>query len=383
MILAGDIFMNLEELFTLKNLNEAFYEASKENKWKETTQRYQQNLLLNNMKLREEILSGSYRVSHTTDFKINERGKTRQIHAPAMRDRIFQKVLTKKLLTPAIRPLLIYDNSASLKDRGTSFARKRVEIMLREFHEKYPDGVAGITDIHDYFGSVDHERLKEKLRRPLRNVPLEIMRYVDYSVDTEGCEGKGLNLGGECPQIYAVFYLSDYDNFFKIVKSVKEYKRYMDDAIFLSPSKEEARELIEDAKEQLKRDKLELNERKTQIVKISHGFTYLKTKYSFENGKLITRPTHDKIVRERRRLKGHARLREKGLMEDYEVKNNYLSWRMSVEKDYNSCDRTLKEMDNLFNELFPNLKPYKKKTRTDIINNAFKEASYEDLQYFW
>lgn len=75
MILAGDIFMNLEELFTLKNLNEAFYEASKENKWKETTQRYQQNLLLNNMKLREEILSGSYRVSHTTDFKINERGK--------------------------------------------------------------------------------------------------------------------------------------------------------------------------------------------------------------------------------------------------------------------------------------------------------------------
>ena len=38
-----------------------------------------------------------------------------------------------KVLIPQITPYLIYDNYASLKHRGTSLARKRLEIDLREY----------------------------------------------------------------------------------------------------------------------------------------------------------------------------------------------------------------------------------------------------------
>lgn len=91
--------MTLEELFTLENLNKAFYQASKISHWKESTQRYKANLLINNVNLRDDLLNGRYRVSPTKDFILKERGKTRKIEAPNIRDRIVQKVLCHKLMS--------------------------------------------------------------------------------------------------------------------------------------------------------------------------------------------------------------------------------------------------------------------------------------------
>lgn len=375
--------MKLEELFSLKNLNWAFYECTKQSRWKESTQRYEMNMLSNNIQLQQNILGGTYRASPTIDFQIHERGKIRNIEAPAVRDRIFQKVLSKKLLVPAIRPYLIYDNYASLEKRGTTFARKRFEIMLHEFYERYGGkGFVVLTDVHDYFGSVDHETLKEDLRKPVREPPC-IMFYVDYSIDVAGKNGKGLNLGGECPQIYAVYYLHDYDNYFKIVRHEPYYGRYMDDSACLVPTISEARSIVEDATEQLERKKLVVNEKKTQIVSISHGFTYLQTKYSFNDGKLVTRPTRPKIVRERRRLKKYVRLREQGIITDIEVFNWYKGWRQELLSSYNSCFHTIQRMDALFYELFPDIKKPHKITRSQLTSQIFKEADYEDYRFYW
>ncbi len=80
--------MTYEELFTFENLNNAFYEVSKISQWKEKTQLYKMNLLINNLELQDELLSHTYRVSKTTNFQINERGKIRHIEAPAIRDRV-------------------------------------------------------------------------------------------------------------------------------------------------------------------------------------------------------------------------------------------------------------------------------------------------------
>ena len=110
--------MTIEELTTLEKLNSAFYESARISHWKETTQRYKANLLLNNIKLQDELRNGTYRVSKTTDFDLSERGKVRHIEAPAIRDRIVQKVLCKYILIPYLTKPLIYDNYASLKRRG-------------------------------------------------------------------------------------------------------------------------------------------------------------------------------------------------------------------------------------------------------------------------
>lgn len=90
-------------------------------------------MLSKNIDIRNDVLSGNYAVKPTIDFSISERGHIRKIEAPVVRDRVLQKSMMKNVLTPNIRPYLIYDNYASLKLRGTSFARKRFDIMLRRY----------------------------------------------------------------------------------------------------------------------------------------------------------------------------------------------------------------------------------------------------------
>lgn len=152
----------LEELVEINMLNTCAYEGTKQSTWKETTQRYLSNLLLNNLQLRREVLEYKYCVSPTVDFDLNERGHVRHIEVPIARDRTIQKTLTKNVLTPSLMPYVIYDNYASIKNRGTSFARKRFEIMLRLYINK--NGINGyilFIDIKKYFENIDHEVLKK------------------------------------------------------------------------------------------------------------------------------------------------------------------------------------------------------------------------------
>ena len=335
-------FMTIEELTTIENLNNAFLKTSKISHWKESTQRYKASLLMNNISLQEELRSGAYKTSPTTKFAICERGKLRNIEAPAMRDRVVQKVLCEKILIPQLTKHLIYDNYASLKDRGVAFARKRIDIFLRHFKEGYVLQI----DIKSYFPSIDHEALKRMLHDKIHEPP-EIMNLIDYIVDTSSETSKGLNLGSEAPQIFAIFYLSRLDNYIKTVKRVKYYGRYMDDMIIFSESKQELKGLLEDIKRELKEIKLEINEKKTHITKLSHGFTFLQIKYNINHGKIIKRPTRAKITRERRRLKKY-----KNILTDEDAQNAYKSWRNSLVKDCKQSKRSIRNMDRLFDSLF-------------------------------
>lgn len=273
--------MTIEELTTLEKLNDAYYEASKASKWKPATQRYHSNLLVNNVELQKDLRNGTYQVEPTVNFYINERGKVRYIESPKIRDRVVQKLITKEILLPYLTKPLIYDNYASLKGKGTTFARKRVEIMLRRFLRKYGnDGYALLIDIKHYFPSIDHGILKSMVHDRIKE-PKEIMDLIDYIIDTSSHSDVGLNLGSEAPQIFAIYYLSPVDTYIKTVRGIKYYGRYMDDMIILGHTKEELKSLLEDIKAQLAKLKLEINERKTHIVKLSRGFTYLQVKYNF------------------------------------------------------------------------------------------------------
>lgn len=341
------------------------------------------NLLLNNLTLRNDVLNGTYRVSKTIDFQLSERGKTRSIHAPVIRDRVLQKTVVQHILLPYLTKPLIYDNYASLKNRGTTFARKRFEIMLRRYIAKHGDnGYILQIDIRKYFDSVDHGILKEMVHERIHEPP-EIMNLVDYLIDTSSETGIGLNLGAEAPQIFAVYYLSFLDSWLKVVKGIKYYGRYMDDMFILSDDREGLKALLEEIRARLSGLKLAVNERKTHIVKLRHGFTFLQIKYNIvEGGRIIKRPTRSKIVRERRRLKRFRGLCNAGRMKEYDVLNCYKSWRQSVLTDCNACYGSIKSMDTLFRKLFPNVPEYVRQGRDKIITSIFKEAnSYEDLRY--
>lgn len=365
--------MTIEELTTFEKLNNAFYQSAKASQWKEATQRYQSNLLVNNLQLQEELRSGSYKVKPTTDFILNERGKIRFIEAPCMRDRIVQKVLCHHVLLPNIRKHLIYDNYASLKDRGTTFARKRIYIMLQKYIKKYgDDGYILQVDIKKYFDSIDHAKLKEFLHKQIHE-SREIMELIDYIVDSSSKTGKGLNLGSEAPQIFAIYYLNGLDDYLKTVKGIKYYGRYMDDMFIIAKDKNFLKQVLDEIRSILASLKLEANEKKTHIVKLSHGFTFLQIKYHVKNGKVIKRSTHSKIVRERRRLKKYKGIYDKGLLSEYDIYNCYKSWRNSVRKDCNSCKRTVQVLDTLYKQLFPQHEIYTRPSREKLIRSILKD----------
>ncbi len=94
-----------------------------------------------------------------------------------------------------------------------------------------------------------------------------------------------------------------------------------------------------------------LNERKTGIVKLSHGFTWLKKRISFtETGRIVVRPSRGSVTRERRKLKRMARLVESGEMTMGQVAQSYQSWRGGMMRL--DAHGTVLSMDRLYEELF-------------------------------
>jgi len=375
--------LSFEELFSLDMINTCAYECTRQSRWKETTQRYLSNLLLNNIELRDEVLSGNYKVRPTVDFTLNERGHIRQIEAPVVRDRIVQKTITNNILIPLLRPCLIYDNFASLEMRGTSFARKRFDIMLRRYFAKNrTDGYALLIDVRKYFNSIDHEVLKQLIAPKIKDLEPRTVDLIHYIIDTSSKTGVGLNLGSEAPQIFAVYYLNPVDQFAKVVKGCKYYGRYMDDIFVLDKTKSELQALLSEIKEVLSKLKLEVNTKKTHIVKLSHGFTYLQVKYNIlPSGKIIKRASHDKIVRERRRLKAFKRMLNDGKMTELEIYNCYQSWRGTFIREHNAIKKTLDNMDKLYLDLFGKHEESKEKeSRSQLVKQIFKDAETRDIR---
>lgn len=371
--------MTIEELTTLENLTDAFYQSSKISHWKESTQRYKANLLCKTFELQNDLRNGTYKMSPTTKFTLNERGKLRNIEAPAVRDRVVQKVLCQKILVPQLTKPLIYDNYASLKNRGTTFARKRIDVLLRKFVKKH--GVNGYVlqiDIKKYFDSIDHAILKDMVHERIHE-PKEIMDLIDYIIDTASDSNRGLNLGSEAPQIFAIYYLSSVDNYIKTVRGMKYYGRYMDDMFVISESNDELKQLLKEIKAQLAVVKLEINEKKTHITKLSHGFTFMQIKYNIDHGKIVKRPTHSKIVRERRRLKKYKKLYNAGKMNELDIFNNYKSWRNSILKDCNASKRSIESMDREYQNLFPVHEERHKPTREELIRKAYRKLARDGL----
>ena len=372
----------LQTLTELQRLNECAYECTKQSRWKETTQRYLANMLQNNIELQTEVLNHQYRVRSTVDFILNERGHIRQIEAPVVRDRIVQKTLMKQVLTPSLVPYLIYDNYASLTNRGTSFARKRLDVLLHRYIGKHgTDGYILLIDIRKYFASIDHEVLKQLIAPRIASEPQDVIDLIHYMIDTSSKTNKGLNLGSECPQIFAVYYLNPIDHFVKVVKGVKYYGRYMDDIFVIGQSKAELASLLEEISDQLALLRLEVNMEKTHITKMAHGFTWLQIKYNItKTGKLLKRMSHGKVVRERRRLKAFRRMMDAGQMTENDIWEAYQSWRGSVIRDHNVCYKTIISIDKLYASLFPPHKERPKPTRSDIVRQANREAETEDLK---
>ena len=94
-----------------------------------------------------------------------------------------------------------------------------------------------------------------------------------------------------------------------------------------------------------------INRKKTRVVKLTRGFTFLKKRFSYgKNGRVVVRPCRSSITRQRRKLKKQAALVAKGAMTVDQVNQSYQSWRGSMKRI--AAHETVRRMDALYKELF-------------------------------
>ena len=93
-----------------------------------------------------------------------------------------------------------------------------------------------------------------------------------------------------------------------------------------------------------------INRRKTQIVKLSHGFTFLKTRYTLTGtGRIIRKIPRDVVTRQRRKMKKLAVFAAEGKLSLKAFDGQYKGWR--GDKRRYDASRTLMNMDNLHRRL--------------------------------
>ena len=130
-------------------LYDAFRASMKGSAWKEEPQKFEIDFLSEIVKLKHELVAREYQTMPGSEFTLSERGKVRHIHGGRMRDRVVRHALCDTVLDEALQPYLIYNNSASQKGKGVSFARKMFEKDLHNYWLKHRtnDGYVGFVDL--------------------------------------------------------------------------------------------------------------------------------------------------------------------------------------------------------------------------------------------
>jgi RNA-directed DNA polymerase len=330
--------MKLTDIFTIKNLYEAHKRTRKGKLYKNDVISFELNKADEIYKLYEQIRSKTYRVSPYKTFYIFE-PKKRRVDATLYKDRIVQNCFVENYFGPLLENRLIYDNAACRKEKGTDFARNRLKKFLLEAYKKYKLNFYVLSfDIHHYFESIDHEVLKTKLSKIILDE--EIKEFLCMIIDSFNKEeGKGLPLGNQTSQWFALYYLDHLDRTIKEKYRIKYYSRYMDDGIIISDDLELLKKLNVTLKEELEEVKLTMNEKKNHISSIKQGVTYLGFTYHLnENGKLIVKMASKKKKRLIRYLNKYD-LKEESLKTYY----NYL--KKNSTNNYSMMKRIYKKLD--------------------------------------
>lgn len=334
----------------------AFKYCRKDSIWKASVQLFERDRLKECVRLANEVKAGFYKSRPYLEFNIYERGKPRHIKAPTIRDRVFCHVLCNEILLPRIMPKLIYDNSAAIKNRGVSFARKRLLTHLHRYYTEHKSNEGYIlqTDFSSFFNSIDHELLYQEF---CKFVPEpEIRNLIKDLIDTFGGD-VGIGIGSELSQVAGVMFPARIDNYCKIVRQCKYYARYMDDIYVIHQDKEFLQSLFKDMQAIAEHLKLKFNPKKCHINKINKSFCYLKGDYRLtETGKVLYSPYRSSLIRERRKLKRMHHLYKSGALSLKDVENAYKSWRGTISTQYSHMSKTtLSNFDKLYRKLYGEL----------------------------
>jgi hypothetical protein len=333
-------------------LYQAYKQSRRGVSWKESTQRYEANAMRNILDTQRKLIARQSVQSGFVEFDLYERGKARHIRSIHISERIVQKCLCDNILVPILSRPLIYDNGATMKGKGIHFSVRRLITHLSKFYRSNGfsnKGYVLIIDFKRFFDNIRHDILLKMLNEQIADPDVRelLRRFI-----TVFGKNRSLGLGSQISQICAIFYPSRLDHVIKEKLRIPFYGRYMDDLYLIHRSKAYLEQCLVRIKEVCDDLDITINERKTRIIPLSEGFTFLKGKYSLtESGRIIRRANRDSAVRMRRKLRKFKGLLDAGEIRYEDIRASYQAWRNGYMKRFNDFYKICK-IDRLYDELF-------------------------------
>ena len=338
-----------EEIFTYDRLLKSFEECKHGQMWKGSVIDFDTNYAEKLMRLEEIILNGSYTPYPDNINFINERGKVRKIHSQHIRDRIVHKVVNQDILIPTFHPSFILHNSASQKGKGIDFALRSFKMHLNRAYRKWENNFYILQiDLRKYFESIPHWYIEKLLHEKIQDERLTKMCLCSMSSYSNG---RGLGLGSEINQTYALLCLNEYDHIIKERFNVKEYGRYMDDIYLIHNSKEFLLEIVEFTEKYLNELGMEINKKKTHIAPIKNGVTFLGHRYRLtETGHVIAVPKKQTVIRNKKKLRKLKKKYDNGEFTREEIENSFASMMGNLSRS--NVSKVIYNMHGYFDKLF-------------------------------
>lgn len=257
-----------ENICDIEHISEMYSEICKNIKGEKKKEFLKENKLIYISRIYSTLKSKSYTVGKCSVFTIYE-PKKRRIVSLNLHDKIINHLVSKYIIFPAILPHLMDCNIASRKGMGTKLGLQMQKNFIRVCNLKYKKYYVLKCDISKFFQNINHDILKQKLLKIIKDKDALDIVFTIIDSDKEG-----LSLGTMSSQLLAVFYLSSLDHFIKETLGIKYYVRYQDDFLLYHPSKEYLKYCLEQIKIFLANEGLSLN-KKTRLYSNKDNFIFL------------------------------------------------------------------------------------------------------------
>ena len=269
--------------------------------------------------LQKTLIDKTYHTSEYEIFDRKEGQKIRKIYKlPYFPDRICQWALMQ-VIEPVLLKNLTRDTYSAIPNRGIHAGLKKIRGDIKNDEKGCMYCLK--FDIRKYYPSIDHELLKQKYARLIKDK--DALWLINEIIDsTDG--DKGIPIGNYLSQWSGNIFLSDFDHFIKEQMKIKYYYRYMDDVVILHSSKVYLHDLRLVICEYLESIKLEMKDNWQIFPTYTRGVDFLGYRI-FKGFTLLRNATTKAMKKKMRKIYNKAKY---GLISysEYCAINSYVGW---------------------------------------------------------
>lgn len=299
-----NLFDKQETEIALHELFEAYFSCRKNKRKTINALCFETDYENDLVELYRQINDGSYQIGRSIAFVVDQPVK-REIFAASFRDRVIHHLLINKL-NPLFEKSFIYDSYACRANKGTLLGIKRINRFIRQCSANYTRSCYILKlDIKSFFMHINKELLFDKLKSFIdkhylstdKQRILDLVYKVTLHDPTKNCifKGKssknnlpadkslfnapqncGLPIGNLSSQVFANYYMNDFDHWMKTQMGFRYYGRYVDDFICIHEDKKYLKSSITAIRDYLDQKlHLTLHPHKIYLQHYSQGVKYL------------------------------------------------------------------------------------------------------------